>query len=94
MFIIEIVYDVSPEETKGFLKDHEEYLLRYYSTNIFIASGRKVPAKGEIIIANGDSLEVMEHIVREDPFIANHIAHYRITEFVPSKYHGALEMLL
>jgi uncharacterized protein YciI len=58
----------------AFLKEH-------YAAGRFLASGRKVPRDGGIILALGESKEAVEAIVKQDPFVARGLADYRIIEF-------------
>ncbi|MDX2086819.1 MAG: YciI family protein [Kofleriaceae bacterium] len=51
----------------------------------FVVSGRKVPRDGGIIIANGHDRDVLEAIVRQDPFVAHGLADYRLVEFNASQ---------
>lgn len=55
---------------------------KYYAQGVFIASGRKVPRTGGIILVKSIAREELDKILSEDPFTA--VAHYSVTEFVPS----------
>ena len=54
-----------------------------YSAGRFLASGRKEPRNGGVILATGTRKE-MEETIRTDPFTINDAAKYSITEFLPS----------
>jgi uncharacterized protein YciI len=73
---------------------HVKFLKKYYSKNTFIASGRKIPRTGGIILAVADSKEQVEEIIHEDPFYIHKLADFTITEFRASQYHPALKKLL
>jgi uncharacterized protein YciI len=45
-----------------------------------------VPRTGGVILAVADSKEELSSILAKDPFYKANVAHYEITEFVPSKY--------
>ncbi|MDO3641573.1 YciI family protein [Mucilaginibacter sp. L3T2-6] len=94
MFIINLTYIVPLEELDQHMADHVKYLHKYYDKNIFIASGRKVPRTGGIILALADSKETIEQIIKEDPFYTNRLAQFDITEFLTSQYHPDLKDLL
>jgi len=94
MFIININYIVSLEIVDANLTLHQEYLKKHYGQHVFLASGRKVPRTGGIILAIADSREIIEQIVLEDPFNKMGIAEYVITEFVPSMHQPELKNLL
>ena len=94
MFIISLNYIVPLEELDRHMQDHVVFLKKYYSKNIFVASGRKVPRTGGIILALADSKEEIERIIQEDPFHIHHLAEFTITEFLTSQYHPQLKPLL
>lgn len=94
MFIINLNYIVPLEELDRHMKDHVVFLKKYYSKNIFVASGRKVPRTGGIILALADSKDEIERIIQEDPFHIHNLAEFTITEFLTSQYHPQLKPLL
>ena len=94
MFIISLNYIVPLEELDRHMKDHVVFLKKYYSKNIFVASGRKVPRTGGIILALADSKDEIERIIQEDPFHIHNLAEFTITEFLTSQYHPQLKPLL
>jgi uncharacterized protein YciI len=94
MFIIDITYTVSLDELDNQLTAHRSYLDKYYALNIFIASGRKEPRTGGIILALAADKAVIENIIQEDPFYICKLATYTVTEFIPTKYHPAVKDLL
>jgi uncharacterized protein YciI len=51
----------------------------------FIASGRKVPRTGGIILSKMNNKEELERILDKDPFKKKNLAEYDITEFIASK---------
>lgn len=84
MFIISLEYKVPLEKVNQHLPAHRLFLEECYKNNIFIASGRKTPRTGGIIIASSKDRETLEAILAKDPFKQNGIADYQITEFVPT----------
>lgn len=94
MFIIDLVYIVPLEELDSHMADHVKYLRKYYKKNIFVASGRKVPRTGGIILAIGTTKAEIEKIIKEDPFFKYELAEFTITEFNTSQYHPDLEEFL
>ncbi|GAB2984749.1 YciI family protein [Mucilaginibacter puniceus] len=91
MFIIDLTYIVPLEELDQHMADHVKYLRKYYKKNIFVASGRKVPRTGGIILALAESKEAVEKIIKEDPFYQHELAKFTITEFLTSQYHPELK---
>jgi uncharacterized protein YciI len=94
MFIINLHYIVPLEEIDAHMADHVAFLKKYYNKNVFIASGRKVPRNGGVILAVSKSKEEIENIINEDPFIIQELAEFSITEFLTSQSHPDLKKLL
>jgi len=76
------------------MADHVKYLHKYYKLNVFVASGRKVPRTGGIILALAKSKEEIEKIISEDPFYIHHLAEFSVTEFLTSQSHPDFKKLL
>ena len=94
MFIINLNYIVPLEQIDAHMVEHVKFLKKYYKQNIFIASGRKVPRTGGIILALAKSKEEVENIMQEDPFCTHHLAEFTVIEFLTSQYHPELKKLL
>lgn len=94
MFIIDLNYIVPLEELDEHMADHVKYLSKYYKKNIFVASGRKVPRTGGIILALASSKEAVEKLIKEDPFYKHELAEFTVTEFSTSQYHPDLKEFL
>jgi uncharacterized protein YciI len=94
LFIIDLNYVVPLEELDTHMADHVRYLHKYYKKNVFVASGRKVPRTGGIILVLAASVEEVEKIISEDPFYKYELAEFTITQFLTSQYHPDLKKLL
>ncbi len=94
MFIVDLKYIVPLEELDRHMEAHVQFLKKYYDADIFVASGRKVPRTGGIILALAKNEETLKKILMEDPFYTNRLADYTITQFLTSQYHPDLELLL
>ena len=94
MFIISLSYIKEIEVVESHLKGHVDYLKEQYAKGIFIASGRKVPRTGGVILSNVKDKEELMDILKEDPFYKNEVAKYDIIEFVPSMTSKELNFLL
>lgn len=94
MFIINLTYIVPLETLDAHMADHVAFLRKHYAKNVFVASGRKVPRTGGVILALAKSKEEVEKIIREDPFHKHRLAEFSITEFLTSQYHPDLKSLL
>ena len=94
MFIIDLTYIVPLEEMDAHMGAHVKYLKKYYRKNVFLASGRKVPRTGGIILALAESEDAVQKIITEDPFYKLDLAEFTITEFLTSQYHPDLKAIL
>src|SRR5580765_2951624 len=94
MFIINLNYIVPLEKLDAHMTEHVKYLHKYYKQNIFVASGRKVPRTGGIILALAKSKEEVDRIISEDPFCIHKLAEFSVTEFLTSQNHPDLKNLL
>jgi uncharacterized protein YciI len=84
MFIVSLTYIVELEKVDNLLPLHVEYLKKQYKKGNFIASGRKIPRTGGIILSKLNNLEKLQNILNEDPFKINDVAKYDIQEFILS----------
>ena len=87
MFIINLTYIAPLEKIDARMKDHMVFLNACYREGLFIASGRKVPRTGGIILAKGSSKEAMEALMKNDPFVSAGLAKVEIIEFQTSQMH-------
>ncbi|MDD5052874.1 MAG: YciI family protein [Sulfuricurvum sp.] len=93
MFIISLTYIKPLEEVDALLEEHVEYLKEQYRLGNFLASGRKVPRTGGVILARAVSREKIETIISLDPFDRHGVAEYEITEFAPTMTSDGLGIL-
>jgi len=85
MFVIELTYKVDLAEIDAAMKAHVAWLQRHYASGTFLASGRKIPRDGGVILATAPDRATLEAIVREDPFVARGLADARVIEFRASQ---------
>ncbi|CAM5630984.1 hypothetical protein SAVIM338S_06030 [Streptomyces avidinii] len=85
MFVMELTYTAPVEAVEEEMDAHIAWLDGYYAAGIFLASGRKVPRDGGVILAGGVSRGEIEKIASEDPFTLAGVCAYRITEFLATK---------
>ncbi|TKI06347.1 YciI family protein [Martelella alba] len=91
MFIVELTYEEPIEKVEALLEGHIAWLKAHYATGDFIASGRKVPRNGGVILAKSMARPALDAILTEDPFTA--VANYKVTEFAPTMTSPALAAL-
>jgi uncharacterized protein YciI len=94
MFIIELSYKASLAEIDAAMRPHMAFLKKHYASGHFVASGRKIPRDGGIILAVGKDRSEIETIAREDPFCARGLAEVRVVEFRISQRADSLDAAL
>lgn len=94
MFVIDLKYIVPLEQLDAHMTEHVKYLHKYYKLNVFVASGRKVPRTGGVILAKSKSREEVDEIIREDPFYQHKLAEFSVTEFLTSQVHPDIKKFL
>ncbi len=93
MFVISIDYKVDFKFIDPLIDEHFEFLNKYYKKGLLVVSGRKEPRTGGIIIVKNETREVVEELIKEDPFYREGVANYQITEFVPGTVGEGFEAL-
>ncbi|WP_282043404.1 YciI family protein [Winogradskyella flava] len=94
MFIINLTYKRELENVDHYLNEHIEFLNEQYELGNFLASGRKIPRTGGIILSRVENKSELEKIIDKDPFNINELADYELTEFIPSKTCNELKFLI
>ncbi|MBP8759685.1 MAG: YciI family protein [Parabacteroides sp.] len=94
MYIVSLTYKASLEAIDKELNNHIDYLKKQYAAGNFLASGRKIPRNGGVILAKAQSREELDEILKQDPFNQNNLADYEVIEFVPSMTSKELSYLL
>lgn len=93
MFVVSLTYKRPLEEVDRHLDAHVAYLKQEYANGNFIASGRKVPRTGGVILCNVKTRDELDTILAKDPFHTAGIADYEIMEFIPSMVAEGFEKL-
>lgn len=93
MFIVSITYTRELSAVDKLIDEHVRYLDEQYAAGHFLASGRKVPRTGGVILAQVASRSALDLILQQDPFYQADMADYDVTEFVPSKVAEGLTIL-
>lgn len=93
MFIVSLTYIAELDKVDEHLAAHVDYLNRCYDAGVFLASGRKVPRNGGVILARAENRTALDTVLQQDPFYIHRLAAYDVTEFVPTKTAAELEFL-
>lgn len=92
MFILSLTYKQDPAEADRHMQPHLDWVRKGYDKGWFLASGRKVPRTGGVILARGDRAEI-EAFIAADPFTIHGVADYDLTEVTLSTVNPGLEAL-
>lgn len=84
MFVVLLTYTAPLDQIDAHLEEHVRYLKRQYEAGVFLASGRRVPRTGGVILAKAQSLDAMWEVLAQDPFHQHGVARYEVIEFTPS----------
>jgi uncharacterized protein YciI len=84
MFLVLLSYTKPLDEIDRWLPEHRAFLEEHYASGHFLLSGRKEPRTGGLILVRASSRDMVEAIVRRDPFHREQVADYEIIEFLPS----------
>ncbi|MHC0432122.1 YciI family protein [Streptomyces sp. O3] len=85
MFVLELTYTAELADVEKHMEAHIAWLDEQYTAGVFLASGRKDPRDGGVILAAGEDRAWIEEIAAADPFTVAGVCAYRITEFIATK---------
>jgi uncharacterized protein YciI len=91
MFVLELTHTAPLDAVDAVLPAHVAWLDEQYERGVFLASGRKNPRDGGVIIAVAEDRARIEEIAAGDPFVTAGVCAYRVTEFEATKTAPALE---
>ncbi|WP_022662816.1 YciI family protein [Paucidesulfovibrio longus] len=94
MFIVSLTYLKPLEVIDSLLEEHVAWLKANYADGVLLASGRKVPRTGGILLARAESREALDAVLAGDPFHREGAARYEVIEFAASMAAPGLEALI
>lgn len=94
LFVVDLTYTAPLADIDAHMPAHMKFLKRHYEQNTFLASSRKIPRSGGIILAISKDKQTLEAIMGEDPFCQHKLASVTITEFQTSQAHPTMKILL
>lgn len=86
MFVVLLTYTAPLEQIDQHMPAHMAYLQRCYQAGMFVASGRRVPRTGGVILAQAPDRVSVEQVVALDPFVAEGLATAEVVEFRTSQH--------
>jgi uncharacterized protein YciI len=84
LYIVLLRYS-SIEAMDQHLPEHQIWVERQAEAGHFLLAGPTVPRGGGVIMAQVSSRELLEEILREDPYSVFKIATHEIVEFAPGR---------
>ncbi|UXY31173.1 YciI family protein [Streptomyces sp. HUAS TT20] len=91
MFVLELIYTAPLDAVDAVMPAHVAWLDEQYEKGVFLASGRKNPREGGVILAVAEDRARIENVAAGDPFVTAGVCEYRITEFIATKTAPELE---
>lgn len=93
MFVVSLTYKVPDEIVDFHRPGHMAWLKDAFDAGVFLASGRRVPAIGGVLLSNVDRLTLDDSLAK-DPFYSNGVADFEIIEFTATSVAEGYENLL
>ncbi len=93
MFVVSLTYKVPDEIVDFHRPGHMAWLKDAFDGGIFLASGRRVPATGGVLLSKVDRA-TLDAALAEDPFYSNGVAEFEIIEFTATSVAEGYENLL
>lgn len=84
IYVVVLTYVKPLAEIDAQIPAHVEWLQKGYSDGVFLASGRRIPRNGGVILATCDSIELLEKRLSQDPFQKLNMATAEIIPFEAS----------
>ncbi|WP_148250680.1 YciI family protein [Raoultella terrigena] len=92
--VVVLTYVKPLDDVDALLPAHVEWLKKGYADGLFLASGRKMPRSGGVILARGDDMKTLRATLSQDPFQQSGIARADIIPFEATMAAPSLQNLL
>lgn len=93
MFIVSLTYKVPDDIVELHRPSHMRWVQDAFDAGLFVASGRRVPAVGGVLLSTADRATLDAALAR-DPFYVNGVAEFDVIEFTPTTAAEGFENLL
>ena len=88
MFVVLLQYKQPLEKIEQALAAHCRFLEDGFAKKKFIASGRKKPRTGGVILCQAATRQEVEQLLAKDPFQLQNLADYELIEFEANYYNN------
>lgn len=85
MYAIILDYTAPLDQVDDHLAEHVAWLDEHYADGTFLASGRRDPRTGGVILARDLPQDELTALIAADPFARHGVAHHNVVRFHPSK---------
>ncbi|CRK61661.1 hypothetical protein [Alloactinosynnema sp. L-07] len=85
MYVVLITYTAPLEEIDYVLADHSAWIGKQYEAGYFLASGRRDPRTGGVIITRPMNRDKLNALLATDPFALRKLAHYDVIAFTATR---------
>jgi uncharacterized protein YciI len=93
MFIVTLTYLKPVDEVDALMAGHIAWLDQGYADGLFVASGRRVPRTGGVILARSGDERALRETLARDPFAVHGAARFDVVEFALTKTAAGAEIL-
>lgn len=93
MFVVSLTYKVPQDIVDYHRAAHMAWVKEAFDAGIFLASGRRVPAVGGVLLSSVDRA-TLDASLACDPFYSNGVAEFEIIEFKATSVAKGFENLL
>ena len=93
MFIVTLTYLKPVEDVDALMPGHLAWLDEGYADGLFVASGRRIPRTGGVILARSGDEAALSAFLARDPFVIHGAARCDVVEFAASRTSSGLEGL-
>lgn len=94
VFVVVLTYIKPLNDVDSLLPAHVEWLHKGYAEGLFLASGRKIPRSGGVILAKCDDAEKLQHYLSLDPFQQAGVAQVELIPFEATMTTASLKDIL
>jgi len=94
MFLIQLRFSTNKANAGQFMDGHNAWLKDGFAKGTFLLAGTIQPKLGGAVLAHNATLEQIQEIVKQDPFVVEGVVAAEIIEITPSKVAPQLEFLL
>lgn len=94
MFVIQLKFSTNKAKASQFMDGHNAWLREGFNKGLFLLAGTIQPKLGGAILAHNATLEQIQAIVNEDPFVIEDVVVSEIIEITPSKAVPQFEFLV